>query len=553
MPPPPQPPKKSFPVSQFQQGPPHHAQSSASRPNDPHARRGAGAGGETPLHGAKRTREEQEQAEGEGIKGDSSKKKPKSFLPLNTFARDPPAPKPPKPPPAAPPPAPKLQRLPPPPPRAAPHRDAVKKRPRGVAALDLSADDSDDGSVYLEEAVAGPSKLEEPKERKLKTFTAFQRFDTPTKPEPKTPVALKPLPQFGNSSKATSERKPKKPLSTPPRAKPVYHSDDPPPSPLKPLLSTPPSARAASLFKSLGGPKVKEEVVGAKSLLDRVPPMPREVVDDEAETTDGIPDSWSPKKKKGGHILMGLASRASSILSSARTAQTLWLHNVSRQLTAHTQDQVLILPLLAKLLHPTIRLSVIEVLPFGSARVASEPTSSPSRRDERKVILARCRLARIEGDAGSTISSTSAVDLEIPGLVLFSLNEHPPASSQLGGVPRKKRDPEDDTRTVFVPSNPHDLRFIAEGAEVWIWDPMHRISLSTAFAEKELGAGAEMEGSSGSTQQPPASMLSEVGDVFWDSRTKQERQEEREAKERRARPAGESKEWALVCGRFAVV
>lgn len=254
---------------------------------------------------------------------------------------------------------------------------------------------------------------------------------------------------------------------------------------------------------------------------------------------------------------MGLASRASSILSSARTAQTLWLHNLSRQLTAHTQDQALTLPLLHKLLHPDVRLSVIEVLPFGSSKVdSSAPTSSPSLRDERKIILARCRLAPLDGELVSP-SRTPYPGLETPGLVLFSLNEHPPASSQLGGIPpRKKRDPEDNTRTVFVLSNPHDLRFIAEGAEVWIWDPLHKISLSTAFAEQELGAGVELQGAAGSMQQPPASVLDDAGCVFWDSRTKEEREAEREARERRARPKsakGEPKEWALVCGRFAVV
>lgn len=254
---------------------------------------------------------------------------------------------------------------------------------------------------------------------------------------------------------------------------------------------------------------------------------------------------------------MGLASRTSSILSSARTAQTLWLHNLSRQLTTHTQDQALTLPLLEKLLHPDLRLSVIEVLPFGSSKVdTSAPSSSPSFRIERKIVLARCRLARVEhGDVDATFaSSTLFDDPETPGLVLFSLNEHPPASSQLGGIPpRKKRDPEDKARTIFVPSNPHDLRFIAEGAEMWIWDPLHKIPLSTAFAEQELGAGAEPAEAPDPDPQPPTSALEDAGDVFWDSRTKREREKEREMRERRERPKGAAKEWALVCGRFAVV
>lgn len=273
-----------------------------------------------------------------------------------------------------------------------------------------------------------------------------------------------------------------------------------------------------------------------------------------AALQSSLTDSGGGKAELTSIFSMGLASRASSILSSARTAQTLWLHNLSRQLTARTQDQALTLPSLHKLLQPDVRLSIMEILPFGSSKVASSSTSSsPSIRDERKIILARCRLAVLDLDLESP-SCTSVSELETTGLVLFSLNEHPSASSQFGGVPpRKKREPQDTTRTLFVPSNPRDLRLIVEGAEVWSWDPLHKISLSTAIAEQELGAGVELQGAMMPSQQSPASTIYNTGDVFWDSRTKVEREKERDKRERRARPKETPKEWALVCGRFGVV
>lgn len=85
----------------------------------------------------------------------------------------------------------------------------------------------------------------------------------------------------------------------------------PPPSPPKPLLATPPSARASALFNALVLPLPAEkkgkgrEKEGGRSLLESVPPVPllELVGDDEEEMRDGIPESWSPKKKKGGHVL----------------------------------------------------------------------------------------------------------------------------------------------------------------------------------------------------------------------------------------------------------
>lgn len=243
---------------------------------------------------------------------------------------------------------------------------------------------------------------------------------------------------------------------------------------------------------------------------------------------------------------MGLASRASSVLSSARTAQTLWLHSLSRQLSS---IEPLAPPLLAKLLQPKIRLQVVDVLPFGSSHVDFEPQASPSRRDERKVRLARCRMLRIDCQDALEPSSTQSTDEELEGLVMFSLNEHPPASSQIPNLPpRRKRAEGDGGRTVFLPANPHDFRFMEKGAEVWVWEPVGKISLSASTPkvgqEDGEGAGRPEE------TQPPLTGVSIGVDVVWDERAKEQRDKDR----LRPKISEEGRtEWGLVCSRFGIV
>lgn len=259
---------------------------------------------------------------------------------------------------------------------------------------------------------------------------------------------------------------------------------------------------------------------------------------------------------------MGLASRASSLLTSARTAQTLWLHNLSRQLANHqAQEHYLTLPLLAKLLQPKIRLAIIKMLPFGTTKIhppLDSPFNSRHEERERKVILARCRLLRIDCKDDEPPQPTASTEQETQGVVLFSLHEHAPASTNILAAsaipPRKKAKREgDDSRTVFVPTNVHDLRFLEEGAEMWVWDPVHEVELSAGMTVgQRRGEVRDEEGFEG-TQAPLMGGGSGPGDVFWDSRSKEERGKARETKERRESGDRARREWGLVCGRFAVV
>jgi hypothetical protein len=247
-----------------------------------------------------------------------------------------------------------------------------------------------------------------------------------------------------------------------------------------------------------------------------------------------------------------MASRASGLLSSARTSQTLWLHSISRQLSTQTHSHALARPLLAKLLQPSLRLTVLEVLPFGSTRSCPPTTTTPTHRHsgESKIVLTNCRLLLSSSASEDDGNEEELPETDLQGLVLFSLHEHPPASSQPIFLPPRKRhskdhNDDDDTRNVFLPSNPHDLRFVQVGAEVWVWDPCYEVVLRDEESEETLGlkvGGDEMwvEGEG------------EAGEVYWDSRSKEEREKEREERERRERE-GEAVRRGLVSGRFAVL
>ena len=190
-----------------------------------------------------------------------------------------------------------------------------------------------------------------------------------------------------------------------------------------------------------------------------------------------------------------MAARASSLLSAARTEQTLWLHDFSRRLAAVTSAPssnsrtTTTTTTLAAELRPDLRLRVLQVLSFGNDEADS--FMAPDRRRERRTTLAVCRLLVRDRDrpADAASSKGEPTTRETQGLVLFSLHDHHSAGSSTSSVPlpsptkrpRTDSDPSSSSsstaRTLAVPTIPPDLRLIRPGAEVWVWEPFHEVKL----------------------------------------------------------------------------
>lgn len=258
---------------------------------------------------------------------------------------------------------------------------------------------------------------------------------------------------------------------------------------------------------------------------------------------------------------MGLASRASGLLSAAKTSQTLWLHGMSRQLGA------LAMPgpatVLAKALQPMIKLSVVQVLPLGIARSAYGPFPSPTRRDEAKLVVTQCRLVHHRQRAKDHDDS----ELEAVGTVVFTLQDHAPASSQAPVVPPIRRTRSDqhattddtaaaDARTVFVPLSPHDLRFVERGAEVWVWDPFYEVVVSDnapRAQHRPVSPPSEQQKPSRHNEEDEGTQASV--EVVWQDPAVLKADTRAEEKPV-TRPITEGNlriEKGLICGRFAVL
>lgn len=254
----------------------------------------------------------------------------------------------------------------------------------------------------------------------------------------------------------------------------------------------------------------------------------------------------------------GLASRTSSLIASARTDQTLWLHNLSRLLATHQQSSSppLSKALLAKVAQPAVRFLVLETLPLRTT-----PPGTVRYRDASKTVLTRCRLlldpTEKAADApSSSPSQPSSAESELPpdeeyltGLVLFSLHLHPPSASlhPSAALPRKKPVADGGAASLFLPTNPHDLRFIAAGAEVWVWEEgMEEVSLPFQGPRRLLPPMREERASRVHAEE------GEEGEVYWDSRPVEELERER-AEKRRKEEEEDGRKKALVCERFGVV
>lgn len=147
------------------------------------------------------------------------------------------------------------------------------------------------GAVLTVLFAAAVTALQQTYETPQKTVVSGKKIHQPPK-RPTTPVTT-----------VSRDLKQKKALVTPPRADKfaqVLNTATPP----KPNAATPPSARAASFLKALR-PEVKPAPPGrdVKSLLESVPVAPSIAADWDVHDKDQVPDDWSPRKKKGGHIV----------------------------------------------------------------------------------------------------------------------------------------------------------------------------------------------------------------------------------------------------------
>lgn len=281
-------------------------------------------------------------------------------------------------------------------------------------------------------------------------------------------------------------------------------------------------------------------------MLENVPKAPVSN-DDWAGEGDAGEVQWSPPKRKKNfrmsfvrsysslHVLTasrsgGLASRATTIINSLKTDHTLWIHNISRTLTAHSATPLTPL-LLSKLLTPSVRLRVIEILNYGVTGVAEVP-STPELWQEARTVTAMC----------SVVDDDDQVEPET-GLVVFSLHNR---SRNSGGpmavsVPRRRGKQKDgsvkmDSVSLFVPGNPFDLRYIEVGSECWVWEKAYELVLNAEVVKPEAGAGTVAR----------SERIEE--DVFWDSRAEVAR-----LQEVAERLSGVQESKALVCSKFGLL
>ncbi|TKA54750.1 hypothetical protein B0A53_02559 [Rhodotorula sp. CCFEE 5036] len=263
-----------------------------------------------------------------------------------------------------------------------------------------------------------------------------------------------------------------------------------------------------------------------------------------------VPVDETKKKKKEPPqapqaALSGMAARASSLLSAARTEQTLWLHDFSRRLaatasTSNGRRTTTATTTLAADLRPDLRLKVLQVLSFGNDEADSFMTSD--RRRERRTTLA--------------------------GLVLFSLHDHHFGGSSTSSVPlpspTKRPRPDSDSdpsssssssstaRTLAVPTIPPDLRLIRPGVEVWVWEPFHEVTLLGAedvrFDEEQTASSSSAVLSERGTPVP-------VGDVSvrWQNGGAAAADGHGEAELSVDSGSEAVAKKGLVCGRFAIL
>ncbi|GAA5867647.1 hypothetical protein JCM8547_001329 [Rhodosporidiobolus lusitaniae] len=411
-------------------------------------------------------------------------------------------------------------------------------QPRGRPTARLHADSSSTakssfGPLASTFGVSSPSTRGSDTPKSAISLPAKAAVGTPSRPSPSTATPLHRLSSFSPFPASTS-------------------------TPAKQTASA--TAQTTPITRVFGHlPVMREEgneqkPTEKRSILSLAPaaaPVPDAGADAEE---DGNGDRWSPSKKgkKSGYLVSGIASRASALLTSAKTDQTLWLHDLSRSLSSLALPAAI--PTLLDIAPPAFCLRVIS---FPLSNGLTDTSSDPSLRGGKKTLLAQCRLELDEPAAPSHPSDPSdlppAPPRDLIGLVLFSLHSFASSKSSLPPVspvkPRSTTAKKDDgRRSLHVPTNPHDLqRFIVRAVEekkeveVWVWEPFFPVDL---LPEPKMG---EREAFPSAAAMPKDKRGDEEG-VGWDEELERKREEEvRLAKE------ADRKKKALVIGRFAVL
>ncbi|GAA5895595.1 hypothetical protein JCM6882_000348 [Rhodosporidiobolus microsporus] len=481
---------------------------------------------------------------------------------------------------------------PPPRPSPAPSTSAsiskpppLKRQKRVLATEEEVQSWKGEKEVEIKRADKGKGRAEETE----KEVDRDMREDVETKksrpsakpPEPAaTKPTFRPVATFGVFSPAPQPRtstftpKPRKetparqvplarPLHTLAALSPFSSSSTPAPKPRSESQATP----VTRLFGQLPTPLKNEDgdekkPFEGRSILTMAPPKPPVVAEDsDVEVAEAGVPGWSPGKKgkKGGYLLSGIAFRASSLLSSARTDQTLWLHDFSRTLNS--------LPLpapvssLLEALPPALRLTVLSIPSF---QLDGGVTEDVTVRGGRRTLLAQCKLELDASAASPGDHDEASPPRDLLGLVLFSLHSYPTSSATLPPPsPVKSRkdassasSSSDSPKTLYVPTNPHDLhRFLVRefegagqdgvaqrGVEVWVYPPFYPVEL---LPEPEVGDPSPF--APARTSETAERDAAGEG-VEWDEDLERKREEER----RRAKEAERQKK-ALVVGRFAVL
>ncbi|SCV73200.1 BQ2448_7125 [Microbotryum intermedium] len=218
----------------------------------------------------------------------------------------------------------------------------------------------------------------------------------------------------------------------------------------------------------------------------RIPRPPSPTVEWEGEGHGGTLERWSPRKLKSGTFI-GFAARATSHLSSTRTAHVLWQHSISHKLigveVAHSAEDVV---------RPSLCLRVLSVLPDDDRR--QWPTSSacsattPRRIGGRKSVLLHCHLSSRPTGAQSKQMLNPKSDAQ-SGLVLLSVLDSPASVARVGEIVPQSLDLAGQktstaaTSNTFVPTSTADLLHIQAGSVVWVFHPYHCVEIVAAQSD----------------------------------------------------------------------
>ncbi|GAA5877994.1 hypothetical protein JCM16303_002808 [Sporobolomyces ruberrimus] len=366
-----------------------------------------------------------------------------------------------------------------------------------------------------------PATRPQPNLKPLTSFSRQPNLASSRLPNPKTATPLSEQPAIPNKP---SRKEPFKSILKPPPLPPHPTRPKPPNQPSVSSLNVPESPRSGStttkptikpltsradqLFQAtVLQPKTEpgRELLKKKKLTTMQAPsiVKLESGNDKRDGTTLLDDdeeelSFSSPEKKGGkknYLPSGIAARASSILLASKTSHSLWLHDISRKLYSPTNSTGTTTSGIGRnkrelelSLEPDLKLIILEIMdPSSNQSEAGTGGGGGGTRGSSKTLFTRCRLD-LSSPTSDSIDASSAegtVDLDMTGLVLFSLHNHraptSSSSSMSFSFPQSRPNPFDATnpkedenergkkRTLFIPQGSLDFRVFREGSEVWVF------------------------------------------------------------------------------------